>query len=114
MAECTSANIFIAEGSQVWTPPLASGGLAGVSRALVLGEVKAAGIKVGERIIKPEDLEAADEVFITSSTRELLPVSVIEGLKIQGGRAICDRLQDGFSEWIKAYVAGHRKPVHHA
>jgi branched-chain amino acid aminotransferase len=116
VAECTSANVFIAERSgenshQIWTPPLKSGGLAGVSRALVLEEVKAAGIVVGEKIITPKDLEAADEVFITSSTRELLPVSKIEGLKIKGGRAVCDRLQDSFAAWIKTYVGTRSKVV---
>ena len=112
IAECTSANIFIANGNHVWTPVLSSGCLAGVSRALVLSEIKVPGITVGEKVLKPEDLAPADEVFITSSTRELLPVSTIEGMKLKGGRAICDRLQDGFTDWIQQYVEARRKPVH--
>ena len=79
VAECTSANIFIANGSQVWTPPLSSGCLPGITRELLLGEVGVPGIQIGEKALLPEDLESADEVFITSTTRNLLPVLQIEG-----------------------------------
>ena len=65
VSECTSANIFIANGNEVWTPPLNSGCLPGITREVLLGEVQARGIKVSEKSFTPADLEAADEVFIT-------------------------------------------------
>ena len=74
VAECTSANLFIANGSQVSTPPLSSGCLPGITREVLLAEIRAPGIRVEEKALKPGDLEAADEVFITSTTRDLLPV----------------------------------------
>jgi branched-chain amino acid aminotransferase len=46
VSECTSANIFIAHGNEVWTPPLTSGCLPGITRELLLGEVQASGVKV--------------------------------------------------------------------
>ena len=49
VSECTSANIFAAQGSQVWTPPLDSGCLPGVTRELLLEEVRVEGISTGER-----------------------------------------------------------------
>lgn len=79
ISECTSANIFIANGNEVWTPPLTSGCLPGITRELLLGEVQAQGIKVSAKAFTPADLEAADEVFITSTTRDLLPVFEVEG-----------------------------------
>ena len=61
----------MAHGENVFTPPLASGCLPGVTRALLLDEVHVPGVRVTERVLFPNDLEAADEVFISSTTREL-------------------------------------------
>src|SRR5713226_7068120 len=63
VSECTSANIFVVEGAQVWTPPLSSGCLPGVTRQLLLEEIQAPGISVGERTLLPQDLEKADRVL---------------------------------------------------
>jgi branched-chain amino acid aminotransferase len=113
VAECTSANVFVVDsGGQVWTPPLTSGGLAGVTRSVLLEEVRVPGVAIGEKVLMPADLESAGEVFITSTTRELLPVSYIEGLRIQGGSVICARLRSAFSERVQTYVGPRRKPVY--
>lgn len=111
VAECTSANIFIAVGPQVWTPPLASGCLPGVTRALLLEEVHAPGIEVKEKVLMPAELESADEVFITSSTRELLPVISVKGLQIARGEAARKRLQQAYSDYVDAYLAARRSPA---
>ncbi len=79
VAECTSANIFVAQGGQVYTPPISSGCLPGVTRAVLIEEVRpSSGLRVKEKTLLLNDLESADEVFITSTTRELLPVVSIE------------------------------------
>lgn len=111
VSECTSANVFVVEGARVWTPPLASGCLPGVTRALLLEEIRVDGIEIAERILFPADLESADGVFITSTTRELLPVKSVEGLKIQTSRQICDRLQHAFTSHVESYVAPRRRTV---
>lgn len=104
VSECTSANIFISEGNQVWTPPLAAGCLPGVTRDLILNEVKAPGIRVGERTLHLQDLQAADEVFITSTTRELLPVLAVEGLAIRDQGRARAMLQTAFTQYVDDYV----------
>lgn len=108
VSECTSANIFIANGSEVWTPPLTSGCLPGITRELLLGDVRAAGITVSAKPFTPQELEAADEVFITSTTRNLLPVVQVEGKKV--GR--CDNTRHAlatvFGEYVKNYTAERR------
>ena len=71
-----------ANGSEVWTPPLSSGCLPGITREVLLSEIHSPGIRIVEKTLKPADLETADEVFITSTTRDLLPVMQIEGKKI--------------------------------
>lgn len=105
VAECTSANIFAVTGREVATPPLNSGCLAGVSRELLLHEIRVPGISVREKTLLPADLERADQVFITSTTRDLLPVSFIEGLKVKtGGLAVMNELAKAFAAYRESYV----------
>ena len=111
VAECTSANVFAVQGGNVWTPPLSSGCLPGVTRSLLLEEVHSPGISVGEKTLSPADLEAADEVFIASTTRELMPVASIEGLKLRGGSAVMKTLQDAFTNYVETYVSARSNPV---
>ncbi len=108
VAECTSANIFIANGSQVWTPPLNAGGLPGITREVVLGEVQAPGVAIGEKALTPGDLETADEVFITSTTRDLLPVFQIEDKHLKRGSQAREALQKAFSGYLRKYVEEHK------
>ena len=108
VAECTSANIFIANGSEVWTPPLSSGCLPGITREVILGEVRVPGIKVIEKTIMPADLESADEVFITSTTRDLLAVRQVEDRQVGRSDRARKSLAAGFSEYLRNYIASHK------
>jgi branched-chain amino acid aminotransferase len=109
VAECTSANVFAVRGNRVWTPPLSAGCLPGVTRAIVLEEIRVPGIELSERTLLPGDLEQADEVFITSTTRELLPVASIEGVKRYESHSKRDIFQKAFTEIVQSYVAAHRR-----
>jgi branched-chain amino acid aminotransferase len=109
VAECTSANIFAAQGGQVWTPPIDSGCLPGVTRALLLEKIRVPGLRVAEKTLLPADLEAADEIFITSTTRELLPVVSVQGLSIQTGSSAREPLQRAFGAYVESYVAARKR-----
>jgi branched-chain amino acid aminotransferase len=109
VAECTSANIFIANGSEVWTPPLSSGCLPGITREVILGEIRAPGIRVIEKAIRPADLESAEEVFITSTTRDLLAVRQVEDRKVGRNDRVRKALADAFSTYLINYIATHKK-----
>lgn len=109
IAECTSANIFAADGNRVWTPPLNSGCLPGVTRDLLLHEIQVPGFTVGEKALNPTDLEKADEVFITSTTRSLLPVFEIEGRAIKHSGPACATLRTAFGAYLDDYVSRHRQ-----
>jgi branched-chain amino acid aminotransferase len=111
VAECTSANLFVANGSHVVTPPLRSGCLPGITREVILGGIHAAGIRVEERTLLPGDLESADEVFITSTTRDLLPVIQIEDKKVGRSDHTRQALARSFSEYVQSYVATHKQVV---
>jgi branched-subunit amino acid aminotransferase/4-amino-4-deoxychorismate lyase len=105
VSECTSANVFIAEGNRVWTPPLSSGCLPGVTRDILLHEIHVPGIEIGERTLLPRDVEQADDAFITSTTRALLPVLEINGREV-GGRGTTQRvLQSAFEKFVEEYVS---------
>jgi len=106
VSECTSANIFAVRGQEVWTPPLASGCLPGVTRALLLDEIHLPGVRALEKTLFLPDLEKADQVFITSTTRDFLAVTEIEGLKVRTEREVLRKLSKAFEEYRRAYVAG--------
>jgi branched-chain amino acid aminotransferase len=108
VAECTSANIFAAYGNQVWTPPLSSGCLPGITREVLLSAIRVPGIDIVEKPLMPSDLEAADEVFITSTTRDLLPVLQIEEKQIARGSRTRVPLQQAFSAHVRDYIAKHK------
>jgi branched-chain amino acid aminotransferase len=111
VAECTSANLFIANGSKVYTPPLDSGCLPGITREVLLAEIHAPGITVEEKALLPADLESADEVFITSTTRDLLPVYEIEGKKVGRTDSTRHTLASAFGEYVRNYVAARKAVI---
>ncbi len=75
LAECTTANLFIVKDGAVLTPPLEAGLLAGITRAFVLEIAGALKIAAREVALHDADLFGADESFLTSTTRELVPIT---------------------------------------
>jgi branched-chain amino acid aminotransferase len=118
VCECTSANIFAAFESHIATPPLSSGCLPGVTRELLLEEVRVPGLDVVEETLTLESLEAADEVFITSTTRDLLSVTEIEGVLLKPNPPkVQAQLREALIGYREAYVSAQlagRHPVHPA
>ena len=78
LCEGTGSNIFVVIDGEVVTPPLDSGALAGVTRELVLQWCREDGIPIREQALPLDVLERADEVFITSSTRDVMPVDRVD------------------------------------
>ncbi len=86
VTEGSSSNVFSVSGGVLRTPPLAAGILEGVTRGVVLRLARGAGIGVEEAPLLPEDLEGADEVFITSTVREIVPVTRLGEHVVGAGR----------------------------
>jgi len=105
VAECTSANIFAAFGGTVATPPLSDGCLPGITREVLLECRTVSGIEMVERSVRPDDLYSADEVFITSTTRDLLPVSEIVGRELRSNPEARLKLTRYLREFIDADIA---------
>ena len=85
LAECAQSNFFIVAGGVALTPPLSVGLLPGITREFMWEVGKAAGIHVSEKIVTDLDLYGADEVFLTGTTREVMPIVEIEDRKIGNG-----------------------------
>lgn len=79
LCEGTGTNVFIIRGDAVQTPPLSSGCLAGVTRALVIGLCRTHGIPLLEEVLPGSALAEADEAFLTSTTRGVHPISQVDG-----------------------------------
>lgn len=111
VSECTSANLFVVKGSDVLTPPLTNGCLPGVTRALLLEDIRVPGISVREHELTLQDLAASDDVFITSSTRDLLGVSEVGGVPIPMDGRVRHRLHQAFQDYLHGYVSRVKAPV---
>lgn len=88
VTESTSANIWMVLGESIITPPLEAGLLGGITRQKVMELGKAQGFDIKEQNFTVDTLKSANEVFITSSTREVLPVTQVDnqviGLGVPG------------------------------
>jgi branched-chain amino acid aminotransferase len=110
ISECTSANVFVLCGDELLTPPLANSGcLPGVTRALLLEEIHLPGLRIREQILTPADVANADAVFISSSTRDLLPVLSVDKLPIRQSPPVLKRLLEAFRGYRSAYVLEHSR-----
>jgi branched-chain amino acid aminotransferase len=86
LAECSTANIFIVKNGVAMTPPLDAGLLPGITRAFLFEVGAASGIPVREQVLKDADLFGADEAFLTSTTREIVPIVGVDDRIIGAGR----------------------------
>jgi branched-chain amino acid aminotransferase len=86
LTECSQANFFLVRGEAVLTPPTDAGLLEGVTRAFIFELGRELGIDVREETLLPKDLADADEMFITSTTRELSPVVNVDGRPVGTGK----------------------------
>jgi branched-chain amino acid aminotransferase len=85
LAECTTSNLFLVRDGAALTPPIASGLLPGITRAFLFEVGEEAGIAVREAVLRDDDLMKADEVFITSTTRGVVPATRIDDRVIGNG-----------------------------
>ncbi|AXG13439.1 aminotransferase class IV [Intrasporangium calvum] len=85
LCECTGSNVFVVLDGEVLTPPADSGLLAGITRELVLEWAVDAGVTIRETPLPLGILDTADEVFITSSTKDVLPIHAVDDRQLPVG-----------------------------
>jgi len=93
LCEAATANLFLVRNGSLLTPPVDSGCLPGVMREVVLELAAEIGIPSEEDALTPGDLHTADEVFLTSAIRGVVPLSRFESREISPG-PIAGKLQE--------------------
>jgi branched-subunit amino acid aminotransferase/4-amino-4-deoxychorismate lyase len=109
VAEASVSNIAFSRGGRLVTPPLSAGILGGITRGLVLGGVaRAAGVPAIEETVHPADFSTMDECFLLSTTKDIVPVGEIDGVKFKVGRdSVAMRIKAAFAEAATAYASAH-------
>jgi len=85
IVECSQSNFFIVKDGAALTPPLSAGLLPGITRAYVMEVAAEIGVHAREARLTPDDVRAADEAFITGTTREVTPVVAVDDRPIGAG-----------------------------
>jgi branched-chain amino acid aminotransferase len=98
LAECTQSNLFIVKDGAALTPPIDAGLLPGITREFLFEIGAEAGVPVREAVLHDADLFGADEAFLTSTTRECVPIVQVDDRTIGSGAPgpITRTLLDGF------------------
>lgn len=106
LAEATTSNVFLVHGGRVRTPAASSGILPGVTRALVLEVLCGAGIPAEETTLGPEDLASADEAFLTSTLKDVVPVTTVDGRPVGDGRVgpVTSRIAELYRERVGRWI----------
>jgi branched-chain amino acid aminotransferase len=103
LAECTQSNVFIVKNGAALTPPVDAGLLPGITREFLFEIGAEIGVPVREQVLRDEDLFGADECFLTSTTRELVPIVQVDDRKLGSGAP---------GPVTKAMLAGFRAKAH--
>ena len=96
LCEGTGSNIFVVIGEDVVTPPADSGLLLGITRDLTIHAAREAGITVREEALALEALGSADEVFITSTTRDVQAVSRVDDRALRAPGPVTSAVAEAF------------------
>jgi branched-chain amino acid aminotransferase len=112
LSECSQSNFFLVRGGTAFTPKSSAGLLEGVTRAFLFDVGRDAGVDVREEVLYPADLETADEIFITSTTRELSPVVRVDDRVIGTGKPgpITRTLLEGYRRKAQELTRSSARP----
>lgn len=111
VAEAASSNLFWVGGETVYTTPLASGILAGVTRELVLELCESARLPCREQTIALPELQAAEGVFLTTSALEIVVVDSINGRSIKSSPAV-ERIRAAFRDCVQTETTRPARVAH--
>jgi branched-chain amino acid aminotransferase len=103
VSECTGDNVFLMKHGELRTPPIDAGILEGVTRNAVIELARKAGMTVKEMVLTRHDVFTADELFLTGTAAEIIPVVKCDGRPIGAGKPgpVFKRLREMFKELVK-------------
>lgn len=108
VVEGASSNLFWVKSGRLWTPPESAGILAGITRAMVIAAAKELELEIGYGCPKLESLSECEELFITSSIRQLLSIVWIDQKAVGSGRPgpVYRRLLEQFQRIVERRITG--------
>jgi len=106
VCEGSMSNVFIVRSGVIRTPPISAGILEGITRELVIAIAREAGFTLEEKTVLPEDLLAADEVFMTASSRQIVPIVRVDDETIGEGKPgpVTKELIEYYREKVRALM----------
>jgi branched-chain amino acid aminotransferase len=113
LAECSQSNLFLVKGGSAYTPALDAGLLAGITREFVEEVAVEAGIPMIDAVLHDDDLFGADEAFLTSTSKEIVPIVRVDERVIGTGvpGPITRRLLDAYRRRAREVVRGAARQV---
>jgi branched-chain amino acid aminotransferase len=108
VTEGTTANVYVVEGGRIATPPVSAGILRGTTRTRVLSLCAGNAVPAVEAVLGPDALRDADEIFLSSSVRGVIPVTRIDDAPVGTGKPgpVTRRVRDLFEAAADAEAAG--------
>lgn len=109
ITEAATSNVAFVRDGEVFTPRLEAGILEGITRGLLLRKIAAAaGVRVREATLHPQDMATMNECFLLSSTKDVTPVGAVDDLQFTvGDGTVSAKLKAGFAAYAREYAAAH-------
>ncbi len=103
LTEAIFSNIFLVKNKEIITPPIEAGLLPGITREIILEIAPFLGFEIQEKTVNKEEIFEAEEIFITSTLREVMPVVEVEGKKIGNGRpgSVYQKIHQAYKALVK-------------
>jgi branched-chain amino acid aminotransferase len=102
VSEATASNVFLVKNDAVHTPPLSCGAFPGITRAVVIELLDGLDVEVThDEPVTPAELAEADEVFLTSSIREIAPVDTIDGRTLAAPGPVTTAVMGAFAAHVQ-------------
>lgn len=105
LSEGSGQNLFLVERGTLWTPPAGESILVGITRGIVIDIARELGIPVREERLPRERLYTCDEVFLTGTVAEVVPVREVDGKTVGAGRRgpVTERIQQRYFRLVRGF-----------
>jgi branched-chain amino acid aminotransferase len=101
VSEATASNVFLVKNGAVRTPPVSCGAFPGITRSVVLDLLAGMRVSVSDDPVSPAELAEADEVFLTSSVREIAPVDTVDGRSLKAPGPITTAVMGAYAAAVQ-------------
>jgi D-alanine transaminase len=106
LTEASASNVFVVRGGRLLSPPKNNLILPGITYDVVLELAAAAGVPIELRAISEQEVRSADELWVTSSTKEVLAVVTLDGKPVGSGKpgAVFRKIHQAFQEFKRTVM----------